>query len=148
PMPVGLADLLAAIGGGSAQALFGRGEATGDNRAHEALERALKSPLLDRGRLLGESHAVITHLAGPPSFSFAEVAAIMRELTKHTSDDASLFLGVTTHADPSAPVSVTILGNYQAEPAAPAQTAVQAPAQPRPEPRKTPAPAPATPVVR
>lgn len=141
PMPVGLADLLAAIGGGSAQALFGRGEATGDNRAHEALERALKSPLLDRGRLLAESHAVIAHLSGPASFSFAEVAAIMRELTKHTSDEAALFLGVTLHSDPSAPVSVTVLGNYQPDGAVPA--AVRAPAQPRTEPRKAPVVAPA-----
>ena len=120
PMPVGLADLLAAIGGGSARTLFGRGEATGENRAHEALERALKSPLLDCGRLLDESHAVIAHLSGPPSLSFSEVAAIMRELTKHIADNAALFLGVTTTPDPSAPVSVTILGNYAAGLEAPA----------------------------
>jgi len=140
PMPVGLADLLAAIGGGSARALFGRGEATGENRAHEALERALKSPLLDRGRLLDETHALIAHLSGPPSLSFSEVAAIMRELTKHTADDAGLFLGVTTSADQSAPVSVTILGNYSAEVETPARPA--APPTVRVEPRKRqPAPA-------
>lgn len=128
PMPVGLGDLLAAVGGGSPQALFGRGEATGDNRAHEALEHALKSPLLDRGRLLNESHALIAHLSGPPSFSFAEVAAIMRELSKHTAQDASIFFGVTTRSEPSAPVSVTLLGNYEAE--TPAAAPVRA------EPRK------------
>ena len=134
PMPVGLADLLAAVGGGSARALFGRGEAIGDNRAHEALERALKSPLLDRGRLLGETHAVIAHLSGPPSLSFSEVAAIMRELTKHTADDAGLFLGVTTSPDPSAPVSVTILGNYSADAETPVVPA--APPTVRAEPKK------------
>ena len=71
PMPIGLADLLVAVGGGSPAGLFGRGEATGDNRAHEALERALKSPLLDRGRLIGDCHAVIAHLVGPTSLSFS-----------------------------------------------------------------------------
>ncbi len=112
PMPIGLADLLVAVGGGSPAGLFGRGEATGDNRAHEALERALKSPLLDRGRLIGDCHAVIAHLVGPASLSFSEVAAVMREVRRHTADDAKLFLGVTTVSDPSTPLSVTLFGNY------------------------------------
>ena len=85
PMPIGLADLLAAVGGGGPAGLFGRGEATGDNRAHEALERALKSPLLDRGRLIGECHAVAHPLTSPP---VSEVAAVMREVRRHTADDA------------------------------------------------------------
>jgi cell division protein FtsZ len=114
PMPIGLGDLLAAVGGGSPAGLFGRGEASGDNRAHESLERALKSPLLDRGRLLSESHAIIAHISGPPSLSFSEVAAVMREIGKHTAEDSNLFLGVTTRPDPSAPVCVTVFGNYAA----------------------------------
>jgi cell division protein FtsZ len=107
PMPIGLADLLVAVGGGGPAGLFGRGEATGDNRAHEALERALKSPLLDRGRLIGECHAVIANLVGPASLSFSEVAAVMREVRRHTADDAKLFLGVTTVSDSDAPLIVT-----------------------------------------
>jgi cell division protein FtsZ len=112
PMPIGLADLLVAVGGGSPAGLFGRGEATGDNRAHEALERALKSPLLDRGRLISECHAVVANLVGPVSLSFSEVAAVMREVRRHTADDAKLFLGVTTVSDPGAPLIVTLFGNY------------------------------------
>lgn len=112
PMPIGLADLLAAVGDGGPAGLFGRGEATGDNRAHEALERALKSPLLDRGRLIGDCHAVIAHLVGPPSLSFSEVAAVMREVRRHTADDAKLFLGVTAVPDPDGPLVVTLFGNY------------------------------------
>ena len=112
PMPIGLADLLAAVGGGAPAGLFGRGEATGDNRAHEALERALKSPLLDRGRLISECHAVIANLVGPASLSFSEVAAVMREVRRHTADDARLFLGVTAVSDPAAPLIVTLFGNY------------------------------------
>ena len=150
PMPVTMADLLAAIGGGSAKALFGRGEGTGENRAHEALERALRSPLLDKGRLLEEGHAVIAHISGPPSLSFAEVAAIMRELDRHLSDSARLFLGVTTSSDASAPFFVTVIGNYAAQTTA---ETVSSPA-PREEiapPRKAPEPeekktAPAKPV--
>lgn len=148
PMPVSMADLLAAIGGGSAQALFGRGEASGENRAHEALERALRSPLLDRGRLLEEGHAVIAHISGPSSLSFAEVAAIMRELDRHIADNARLFLGVTASADSSAPFFVTVIGNYSAHTATetvaapvPAPQATLAPVRKTPEPvEKKPAP--------
>jgi cell division protein FtsZ len=129
PMPIGLADLLVAVGGGSPAGLFGRGEATGDNRAHEALERALKSPLLDRGRLISECHAVVANLVGPVSLSFSEVAAVMREVRRHTADDAKLFLGVTTISDPAAPLIVTLFGNYSKVPmaesaVAPTQAAV------------------------
>ncbi len=121
PMPISLADLLAAVGGGTATALFGRGEATGDNRAHEAVERALKSPLLDRGRLISEARSVIANISGPASLSFSEVAAIMRELSKHTEDESRLFMGVSCSSDSSAPVRVTILGNYVLDGAAPVQ---------------------------
>ncbi len=138
PLPVGLADVLSVLGGGSAAALFGRGEATGDNRAHEALERALKSPLLDRGRLLAESHSIISHISGPTSLSFAEVAAIMRELGRHVAETAQLFLGVTTLRDTNSPVTVTLVGNYAAgdHEAAPA---VEHHAVERPAPRQRPA---------
>lgn len=131
PMPVGLSDLLAAIGGGSPAGLFGRGESSGDNRAHEALELALKSPLLDRGRLLAESHAVLAHLSGPASLSFAEVATIMRELGRHLSDDVHLFLGVTASNSPSGPLTLTLFGNYAAGAAARPVPAPRQEARPR-----------------
>ena len=135
PMPIGLSDILAVLGGGSPASLFGRGASTGDNRAHEALERAIKGPLLDRGRLLSDCHSVIAHIAGPPSLSFAEVAAVMRELTRYTSDTGKLFLGVTVLPDNAAPLSLTLFGNYAAESgvrvAASERTAVAPPPEPR-----------------
>lgn len=142
PMPVGLSDLLAAVKGGGT--LFGHGESRGDNRAHEALESALKNPLLDRGRLLGDSHAVIAHISGPPSLSFSEVAAIMRELSKQTSDTTRLFLGVSATADPDRPVSVTLLGSLapdgqEAPVQASAPRRVPEPARPVAEPEEPPA---------
>ncbi len=160
PMPIGLSDLLAVLGGGAPASLFGRGGSAGDNRAHEALERALKSPLLDRGRLLADCHSVIAHIAGPPSLSFSEVAAVMRELNRHASDEAKLFFGVTTSSDSAAPFSVTLFGNYAGDPdkrtAVPQQSAVPVPQSPRasapaaeppaaeePPPRPQPAPVPA-----
>ena len=109
PLGVGLPDLLSVLNGGDGGCLFGTGASAGDNRAHEALERALKSPLLDRGRLLDDAASVLVHLSGPPSLSFAEVGAIMQEIARQASEGSMLHLGVSTLPDKNAPVVVTIL---------------------------------------
>jgi cell division protein FtsZ len=110
PLPVPVADLLNVLRGGKGSSLFGCGEAVGGNRAHEALEQAMRSPLLDRGRLLHETGKLLVHLSGPGSLAFAEVAAIMKEISKNTAPDADLMLGVSVVQDDSAPLIVTILG--------------------------------------
>lgn len=109
PLGVGIPDLLSVLNGGHGCCLFGTGSASGDNRAHEALERAFKSPLLDRGRLLDEAGSVLVHLSGPPSLSFAEVGAIMQEIARQSAEGALLHLGVSTVPDNNAPVTVTLL---------------------------------------
>lgn len=129
PLGVGLPDLLSVLNAGNGGCLFGTGASAGDNRAHEALERALKSPLLDRGRLLDEAASVLVHLSGPPSLSFAEVGAIMQEIARQASEGSMLHLGVSTSQDKNAPVVVTILAK------AGATAPVVAPvARPRPAP--------------
>jgi cell division protein FtsZ len=111
PMAVAVPDLLGVLRSGGGAFLFGSGEADGGNRAHEALEQALRSPLLDRGRLLHEAKKVLVHLSGPRSLAFAEVAAIMQEISKNTSPTSLLHLGVSVSRDESAPVIVTLIGH-------------------------------------
>lgn len=151
PLGVGLPDLLSVLNAGSGGCLFGTGASAGDNRAHEALERALKSPLLDRGRLLDEVASVLVHLSGPPSLSFAEVGAIMQEVARQASEGSMLHLGVSTLQDKNAPVVVTILakGGAAAPAAAPPVRPRPAPAPERPpKPRPVPVePEPDLPVV-
>ena len=132
PLGVGLPDLLSVLNGGSGGCLFGTGASTGDNRAHEALERALKSPLLDRGRLLDDAASVLVHLSGPPSLSFAEVGAVMQEIARQASEGSMLHLGVGTLPEKNAPVVVTILAKSGA--------ATVATAVPPVRPRRAPAP--------
>jgi len=141
PLGVGLPDLLSVLDGGNGGCLFGTGASAGDNRAHEALERALKSPLLDRGRLLDDAASVLVHLSGPPSLSFAEVGAIMQEIARQASENSMLHLGVSTLPDKNAPVVVTILAKAGAAPpaAAPAARPRRAPAPER-APKTEPAP--------
>ena len=142
PLGVGLLDLLSVLNGGNGGCLFGTGASAGDNRAHEALERALKSPLLDRGRLLDDAASVLVHLSGPPSLSFAEVGAIMQEIARQASEGSMLHLGVSTLPDKNAPVVVTILakaGAVSVPAAAPVVRPRRAPSPERP-PKPEPAP--------
>jgi cell division protein FtsZ len=127
PMAVAVPDLLGILRSGGGAFLFGSGEADGGNRAHEALEQALRSPLLDRGRLLHDAKKVLVHLSGPRSLTFAEVAAIMQEISKNTAPTSLLHLGVSVARDDSAPLIVTLIGHCgtaaKVEAAAPIPTA-------------------------
>ena len=142
PLGVGLPDLLAVLNGGGGGCLFGTGNSTGDNRAHEALENALKSPLLDRGRLLDEAASILVHLSGPPSLSFAEVGAVMQEIARQASEGSMLHLGVSTFQEPNVPVIVTIIAKSGARPAAAAAPVARARQTPEPERPRKPQPAP------
>ena len=110
PLAVGLPDLLSVLNSSQGRCLFGTGGSKSENRAHEALEKALKSPLLDRGTLLDEAGSLLVHISGPPGLSFAEVGAIMQEAARQASESTLLHHGVSTSADPASPVVVTLLG--------------------------------------
>ena len=115
PLPIALNDLLTVLRATKGGCLFGCGESEGANRAHEALEQALRSPLLDRGRLLQEAGKILVHLSGPSSLTFAEVSAVMNGISKSTAAGANLCLGVGTAGDDSAPLIVTIIGRTGVE---------------------------------
>lgn len=83
--------------------LFGCGEAAGEDRVHHVLETALRSPLLDRGRLLHDAGRLLVHISGPSSLSMEEVADIMKEISKNLSPSAMLNLGVSVSQDHSSP---------------------------------------------
>lgn len=145
PLGVGLPDLLAVLNGGQGACLFGTGSATGDNRAHEALEQALRSPLLDRGRLLDDAASVLVHLSGPPSLSFAEVEAVMQEISRQAAEGSLLHLGISTVPDARAPVTVSVIAKIGSVPDAvpsPAPEVRRPQPAPKPAPRPKPAPEP------
>src|SRR5437868_6490875 len=80
---IGFDDLFAALRSPNGRCLFGYGEADSDNRAHDALNQALKSPLMDRGRMLADAEHVLVQVAGGPGMTLAEVEILMTELGKH-----------------------------------------------------------------
>src|SRR5207253_2093377 len=112
---IGFDDLLAALRGGGGRCLFGYGESDSDNRAHEALAQALKNPLMDRGRMLGEASRVLVQVAGGPAMTLSEVEILMRELNKHISDHTQLLFGTAVDGRMGDRLSVTLISSLACE---------------------------------
>ncbi len=127
-----LATALRCTGETAPRSLFGYGEADGDNRANEALARALKNPLMDKGRMLDGAHNVLVNVAGGPGMTLNEVQILMEGLNRHIGDETRILFGAAVDPRMGQKMSVTILSALEAAPAAavaplrPAPRAVEA----------------------
>lgn len=108
---IGMDDLLAALDSDDSRCLFGYGVAKGDNRSHEAVEQAMKCPLLDRGKLLTDTKAVLVQVAGGDSMTLYEVQLVMEEIGKHVGPDTQILFGTGTDQRLSNSLSVTIISS-------------------------------------
>jgi cell division protein FtsZ len=149
PIRVTPADLVAMFRRPDASSLFGFGEATGGNRANEAVERALKCPMLAKGRLLADARATLVHITAPPDLRLVEIRAIMEAVSRCT--DGHLHLGLGTDPNFTA-VGVSILAATGGQPPAAAPRSVRASqpkpvVEPEPEPAEASAEAEAEPVI-
>jgi cell division protein FtsZ len=98
-LPVGLDELMHSFRGADARCHFGFGAASGSDRVREAVEQALRSPLLDGGHVLSEPGNVVVHITGDALLSLAEVQSVLRQLSRYVEDSSQILLGVA--ADPS-----------------------------------------------
>src|SRR5262245_24801543 len=112
---IGFDDLLAALRTRNSRCLFAYGESDSDNRAHDALAQALKSPLMDRGRMLADATHVLVQVAGGPGVTLSEVEILMQELGRHVSDQTQILFGAVVDARLGDRLSVTIISSLSAE---------------------------------
>ena len=108
---LGLDDLTSALSTSNGRCLFGFGEARGQNRGTEALKRALKSPLIDQGRLLHQTKTLLVHIAGGETLTLMEVDAIMKQLGRHVPDHTHILFGVAVDAKLGETISVTLISS-------------------------------------
>ncbi len=113
---IGMDDLLSALRSRDSRCLFGFGQAKGDNRAQEALNQALKSPLLDRGRMLNSCHNVLIHIAGGESMTLYEVELLMKELSRHVSEQTQILFGAAVDKKLGATLNVTVISSLAGDP--------------------------------
>ncbi len=133
PIRVTPADLLAVCRAGGTDCAFGFAHASGGNRAHEAVERALRCPLMGRGRPLADARGTLVHICGPENLQLAEVRVIMDTIGRLT--DGQVHLGIGSDPDMGDSIGVAILAPIGAPPPRPVRTR-------RAEPQQAPAPAP------
>ncbi len=111
---IGFDDLVAALRSPNGRCLFGFGESDSDNRAHDALAQALKSPLMDRGRTLADTARVLVQVAGGPGMTLSEVEIVMKELDRHVSDETQILFGTAVDGRLGDRLSVTIISSFTA----------------------------------
>ena len=87
---------------------MGIGIASGENRAEEAVERAVKSPLLESS-ICGAQN-VLLNVAGNEEISYEEfckIQELVHEIVSH--DGVEVILGVTTEPELGDDIRVTII---------------------------------------
>jgi cell division protein FtsZ len=139
---LGFDDFRAALHPGEgkrSRCLFGYGEATGDNRPYDALARALKNPLMDKGRLLRDCDSVLVQVSGGPELTLNEVQLLMVEFNRQVGDHTRILFGAAVDPALAGRIAVTILSSVGAEESA-AATQPLRPKQPEAVPRLAPQP--------
>jgi cell division protein FtsZ len=92
---------------GAGTALMGIGFATGDNRAVEAAERALRSPLVD-SELVG-ARGILLSIAGGNDLSLYEVNEAAELVRQSATDDTNIIFGATVDERLEGQVWVTVI---------------------------------------
>lgn len=122
---IGMDDLITALKNTDSRCLFGFGQARGENRAQEALNQALRSPLLDRGEMLASARNVLVHICGGNTMTLFEIETLMRELSKHVSDDAQILFGAASDPRLNEHLSVTVITSLSRDAGAATATAAE-----------------------
>src|SRR5919201_1271585 len=93
---------------GSGTALMGIGYSSGDeNRAREAAERALRSPLIDTE--LGAARGILLSIAGGDDLSLVEVNEAAEVIRETATDDTQIIFGATIDERLTGQVWVTVI---------------------------------------
>jgi cell division protein FtsZ len=136
---LGFDDICAVIRDGDARALFGFGEAEGENRAHDALVKALRNPLMHRGEMLASAVNVIVQIRGAANVTLGEIGNVMEELNRHISNRTQLIMGIAIDSGMGSRLSVSVISSLGGNPERLAKTGYPALEEPeRVEPTPTP----------
>ncbi len=122
---VHFADLCALIRDRHAENAFCFVEASGPGRAREVVEKILAHPLLDEGRALAESDAVLVSLTAGKDLSMAEVNRVM-ESVKRQCSHAQIIMGAGVDAALKEKLGVTVIAAKHGSQPATAPTSVTA----------------------
>jgi cell division protein FtsZ len=89
-------------------AMMGTGHARGENRAAEAAEKAIKSPLLDNVDLRGASGILVNITAGM-DLSLGEFTEVGNQIEEYASENATIVIGTVIEPGMSDELKVTVV---------------------------------------
>ena len=120
---LGFDDLLSALRTHDSRCLFGYGEAGGRERGRDALDQALKNPLMDKGSLLGQSANVLVNIVGGHDMTLSEVQQVMEELAQHIGERTQLLFGAAVDPKLEGKLGVTLISSLSAKGGEPSKVA-------------------------
>lgn len=89
-------------------AMMGVGSARGDNRAREATQEAIASPLLDNINLSG-AKGILVNITGGKDLSIGEYNEVGNMIHEYASEDATVIIGTAIEEDLGDELRVTII---------------------------------------
>jgi len=96
------------IMGNMGKAIMGSGSAAGENRAIEAAEKSISSPLLDDANIDG-ARQILINITGGGDMTLAEVDEAATLITKTAHDDANIIFGTVNSESMEGQMRVTVI---------------------------------------
>ncbi|MHB8173232.1 MAG: cell division protein FtsZ, partial [Nitrospirota bacterium] len=90
------------------RAVMGTGVAQGDNRAVEAAQKAISSPLLEEGTIDG-ARGVLINITGGPDLTMTEVIEASTIIQEASDPEANIIFGSVINEDMTDEVCVTVI---------------------------------------
>ncbi len=119
---------------GMGMALMGAGRATGENRAIEATQQAISSPLLEEATIQG-AKGVFINITGGPDLTLFEVNAASSIIRESADDDANINFGAVIDETLTDEMKITVIATGFDREAASVVSAAATTAIPAPPPR-------------
>jgi cell division GTPase FtsZ len=96
------------IMGNMGKAIMGSGSAAGENRAIEAAEKAISSPLLDDANIDG-ARQILINITGGGDMTLAEVDEAATLITENAHEDANIIFGTVNSENMEGQMRVTVI---------------------------------------
>ena len=89
-------------------AIMGTGVASGENRAVEAAQRAISSPLLEDNTIQG-AHGILLNITGGPDMSLYEVNEASSLIQEEADEDANIIFGTVIDPNMEDEIRITVI---------------------------------------
>ena len=108
-------DLGALLRNRHSESAFASVEASGPARSREIMEKLINHPLLDEGRVLADSDAVLVSMMGGKDLTMAEVGRVMEQINRQC-ERAQIIMGAAIDDAMKTQLSVTVIAAKKAGP--------------------------------